>query len=278
MIIIALACLLPFLLVVSSSFMHEKDLFISGYTYFPKMGFTTAAYQTIFAKPMQLLQAYWITISSTVVGTAAGVILTISTGYPLTRQDYRWKKPISFYLFFTMIFNGGLVPGYIMTVGWLHLANTFMVIALQGWCSAYFVLIAKGMMSSIPSSVIESAKIDGASEFRTYLRIVLPISKPAIATVGLFLAIGHWNDWQTCFLYIDNKKLYTLPYLLVQVQQNIAMYLQQTLYGGSKFDPNVPMYTTRMALSVLSALPIICVYPFIQKYFEKGIMIGSIKG
>ena len=272
---------MPFVLIVTSSLMHEKDIFVSGYSYFPGMGFTTAAYRFIFNNPMLLVRSFFTSVTVTALGTLLGAFFTLSLGYTLTRADYILRRPIAFFVFFTMIFNGGIVPYYIMMAGTFKMYNSYWVLLFGTGallCNALYVLLAKGMLSGVPGEIIDSAKIDGANEFSTYWRIVLPISKPAIATVGLFIAIQYWNDWMTCLYFIDESKKFTLQYLLVRMAQNIKTLATEMQFSGSHTTMNTPVYTARMAMCVLATLPIIFVYPFVQKYFEKGIVFGSIKG
>ena len=279
MIFVAVITIMPFVLAITSSLTHERDIFISGYSFFPSMGFTTAAYEFIFRNPSQLLRSLFISVSSTAIGTILGTSITLALGYTLTRKDYPLRKPIAFYVFFTMIFNGGIVPYYIMIAGTFGLLNTFWVLLIPFLCNAFFVLLAKGMMGSVPAEIVESAKIDGANEFGIYSKVILPISKPAIATVGLFIAISYWNDWMTSLYFINSPRLFTLQYSLVRISQNIQnMALEMQFSGGAFQAMDTPMYTARMAMGVLVTLPILCVFPFIQKYFEKGIVIGSVKG
>lgn len=281
MIFFGLFCLIPVLLIVTSSLMHEKDIFISGYTFFPEMGFTLDAYRQIFLNPQQLLNSYLVTLGTTVVGTGIGLWLTISLAYIISRKDFRFRKQVSFYVFFTMLFNGGLVPTYILVVSWLHLKDNYIALLLPYLCVGYNILLAKGFLQNTPESLIESAKLDGAGEMRTFVQIVLPISKPAIATVGLFIAFSYWNDWFQSMMYIVSDRKISLQYLLVRVSRNIeflnsSFARQMMSTAGSAAD--IPAYTARMAMCVLAAGPILFIFPFFQKYFVKGLTIGSVKG
>ena len=274
---IALFILLPVILIITSSLMHEQDIFISGYTYFPAQGFTLDAYKQVFMNSAQLVNSYMVTVSVTALGTALGLCLTLPLGYILSRKDFLYRKQLSFYIFFTMIFSPGMVPSYLMMVGWFRLYNNYLVELLPGLCSGFLILLAKGMMQGIPFELIESAKLDGAGELKTFTGIVLPLSKQAAATVGLFIAISYWNDWMTCYLYITNDKLYSLQYLVIQIQQSMALLANMSLYYTG-IQAHAPLYTTRMAMCVLVTLPILFAYPFIQKFFQKGLTVGSVKG
>jgi len=281
LILTAAFTLLPVLLVVTSSFTHESDLFVSGYTYFPAQGFSFDAYREVFKNGTQLWHSYLVTITVTAIGTSAGLCCTLPLGYILTRKDFNLRRPLGFLVFFTMIFQPGLVPTYLMLVGWFHLLNNYIVLLLPGLCSGFLVLLSKGMMQSIPYEYIESAKLDGAGEVKIFTSIVLPISKAAVATVGLFIAIGCWNDWMTSYLYMDisHSHLFSLQYMLVQMQLDITFLANMATQNiGVAIGEQPPLYTARMALCVLVTVPIICVYPFVQKYFQKGLTVGTLKG
>ncbi len=277
LILFTLFCVVPIILVVIISLMRERDIFTTGYTFFPK-GITLAAYRQIFLNPKQLLTSYSVTILTTMVGTILGLILTTSMGYVISRKDYRYRRFFSFYIFFTMLFNGGLVPTYIMIVSWFKMKDTFFALLFPYLCMPFYVILMRSFLQTIPSALIESAKIDGAREFRIFVQIILPLSKPAIATVGLFIAFNYWNDWFQSMTYTTNINLYSLQYLLVTIMKNIEFLNSSAgrLLTGSTVD--LPQYSARMAMCVLAAGPMLFIFPFFQRYFIKGLTIGSIKG
>ncbi|MBB6670761.1 carbohydrate ABC transporter permease [Cohnella nanjingensis] len=274
----ALICLLPFVLIVSTSLMHEKDIALFGYSFIPKR-FTLMAYEVILKNPQQLINSYAVTIAVTLIGTAVGLWLTATIAYVMTRKDYKYRNKISFYVFFTMLFNGGLVPSYILISRWLGMKNTIFALFVPYLVNAWFVLLMKGFLQSIPHSLVESAKIDGAGEFKIFVKIILPIAKPAIATVGLFMVLQYWNDWWLSMLFIDKENLYTLQYLLIRVMRNLEFL--NTEFARKYLNlaqVEIPTLSARMAMSVLAAGPMLFVFPFFQKYFVKGLTVGSVKG
>lgn len=277
MILFTLFCVLPILLVIIISFMKEKEIFTTGYTFFPEQ-ITFAAYKQIFLNPKQLFTSYSVTIITTLVGTVVGLWLTASMAYAISRKDYRFRKLLAFYVFFTMLFNGGLVPTYIMIVSWLHINNTIFALLYPYLCGAFNVILMRSFFRTIPDALIESAKIDGASEIRIFVQLILPLSKPGIATVGLFIAFSYWNDWFQSLMYTSDLKLISLQYLLVSIMKNIEFLNSAAgrMLGGAAVD--LPQYSARMAMCVLAAGPMLFIFPFFQKYFVKGLTVGSIKG
>lgn len=276
--IFAVACILPIILIVSISLMGEKEIWSTGYAFIPK-NINFAAYQMILAAPQQLTQAYAVTIGVTIVGTLIGIWLTTTLGYITSRKDYRFRKQVSFYVFLTMIFNGGLVPTYILIASWLHLKDSYIVYLIPYLCVAYYVLLMRSFLKNTPESIIESAKIDGASELTTFVKIIIPISKPSIATVGLFISFSYWNEWFQCLLYIDDSKKFMLQFLLVRIMQNIQFlnsdFARLTMHLGAE---DIPTYSARMAMCILAAGPMLFIFPFFQKYFVKGLTVGAVKG
>ncbi|GBG11192.1 hypothetical protein PAT3040_05981 [Paenibacillus agaridevorans] len=275
---IAIACLLPFLLIISSSLMYEKDIILQGYTFIPKK-ITLLAYEVILKDPQQLINSYIVTIIVTIVGTIVGLWLTATIAYVLTRNDYKYKNKLTFYVFFTMLFNGGLIPSYILISRWLNMKDTIFALIVPYLVIAWYVLLMKGFFQSLPKGLVESAKIDGASEFKIFVQIVLPISKPALATVGLFLVLQYWNDWWLSMLFIDKESLFSLQFLLIRVMRNLEFLNTEMARQYLNIDRlNIPTLSARMAMSVLAAGPMLFIFPFFQKYFVKGLTLGSIKG
>ncbi|HEY8804056.1 MAG TPA: carbohydrate ABC transporter permease [Clostridium sp.] len=273
----SLLCIIPIILVVAISLMHEKDILLNGYTLIPKNA-TLNAYVSIFSNAKQLIYSYGTTIGITLVGTITGIWLTATIGYVITRRDYALRKQLSFYVFFTMLFSGGLIPSYILISKWLNMKDTYFALFVPSLVSAYNILLMKGFLQNLPTSIIDAAKIDGASELRTFISIIIPISKPAIATVGLFMAFAYWNDWMASFLYIDSDNKIMLQYLLIKVMKNLQFLNSADALNYGIAPQDVPTYSARMAMCVIASGPILLVFPFFQKYFVKGLTLGSVKG
>ena len=278
LILLTAVCVIPLLLVVGISFTDEQSLMSNGYNLIPKV-FSLDAYKYVFTGAASVGQAYLVTIVVTVVGTAGHLLFMSMLAYALTREEVTARNKISFFVYLPVLFNAGLVPTYMLFSRTLQLKNTIWVLILIMIASSTNVLILKNFFNTIPKSLIESARIDGSSEFRTFFTIVLPLSKPSLASIGLFVAIAYWNDWMTCSLYIETPKLQTLQYLLQSLMNNIA-YLQANAGASASMEQaiaSLPSESARMATCVLAVGPIIFLYPFLQKYFEKGLTIGAVK-
>jgi len=272
----ALVCIIPFFLIIASSFTSESYIIKNGYVLWPKE-FSTSAYELIFKNPAKILRAYGVTAFVTIIGTALSVFVNAMTGYVLQRKDFRWRNIFSFYFFFTTLFSGGLVPWYILCVKTLHLKNTIWALIIPTIVSVWNIILVKGFMGGIPGEITESAKIDGAGDFRIFVKLILPLSKPVVATIGLFTALAYWNDWYMCMLFIDKKELFDLQYLLYQLMGSIKA-LREIASQSTISVSSMPIESTKMALTIVATGPIILVYPFVQKYFVKGVMIGAVKG
>lgn len=272
-------CLFPFLLLLMSSFANEQSIVRDGYTLIPSE-FSLDGYRYLWAQFSSIGRSYGITILITVVGTSVGLLISALLAYPLSRRDLPFRGFLSFLVFFTLLFNGGLVPTYLIYTEIFHVKNTLwaLIVPLLLTNGFYILLIRTFFMTSIPVAIIESAYMDGASEFRIFYRIVMPLSLPIMATIGLMLGIGYWNDWFNGLIYITDDKLYSLQNLLNRMLQNIQ-FLQQTNLGGRQSSTGaLPMNSVRMAMAVIGVVPIILVYPFFQKFFVKGLTIGAVKG
>ena len=274
--LICLVCIIPFFLIIASSFTSESYIIKNGYVLWPKE-FSTSAYELIFKNPAKILRAYGVTAFVTIIGTALSVFVNAMTGYVLQRKDFRWRNIFSFYFFFTTLFSGGLVPWYILCVKTLHLKNTIWALIIPTIVSVWNIILVKGFMGGIPGEITESAKIDGAGDFRIFVKLILPLSKPVVATIGLFTALAYWNDWYMCMLFIDKKELFDLQYLLYQLMGSIKA-LREIASQSTISVSSMPIESTKMALTIVATGPIILVYPFVQKYFVKGLTLGSVKG
>lgn len=272
-------CLYSFLIIVGSSFQTQKDISLNGFSVIPQH-FSLDSYKMILSNPTQLINSYAVTTIVTVIGTICGLWLVSTCGYVLSRKSYRYKSILAFYVFFTMLFNGGIVPSYILITKWLGIKDTILALILPTMVSAWYIILMKGFFQAIPDSLIESAKIDGAGELLIFVRIIIPISKPAFATIGLFYVLQYWNDWWLSLMYIDNNKLLQLQYMLMRILKN-AEFLNSAAaiqYGMIKEGVEIPTQGLRMAMCVLAAGPILVVFPFFQKYFVKGLTVGAVKG
>lgn len=271
---------IPFLLIVSSSLTSESILDADGFSLIPRK-FTFLAYQYIFQDAGSLFRAYGVTIFITVVGTVASLLLTALTAYVISRSDYRYRGITTLYVFFTMLFNGGLVPFYILMTRYLHLENNVFSMIVPGLLNPFNIMIMKGFLSKIPHEVIESAKIDGASEWRIFGQMILPLSTPALATLGLFISFGYWNEWFNALLFIDNQNIVPLQLMLYRIMNTISFLQNNTLLAHTNLHidlSQMPNLSARMAMVVLAAGPMMFVFPFFQKYFVQGLTVGSLKG
>ena len=277
-ILCSIACLYPVLLTIGISFTDEKSLYENGYAIIPKV-FSTAAYQFILGSNGGIGRAYINTIFTTICGTLLSLIILALYAYPLSRKDFSGKKFFTFFAFFTMLFSGGMVPWYIVCTQVLHLQNTYLALILPMVFSAWNMLILRSFFSStIPAAIIESAKIDGAGEYRIFLTIVIPLSKAGLATIGLFCTLAYWNDWYHAMLLITDEKMNSLQYYLQRIFMEIQVLKSGLLESNAASSMDIPSEAARMAMCALAMGPIVIVYPFFQKYFIKGLTIGAVKG
>lgn len=274
--IFALICVLPFYLIVVASFTDESSLIRNGYPLFFR-DFSIESYKLCLKNPVSILIAYANTIGVTLVGTLIAILLATMTGYVLSRKDFPWRNKFSFYFFFTTLFNGGLVPWYIMCVRYLNMKNSYMGLILPLLFSVWNMIIAKTFMNGIPAAISESAKMDGANDMVIFVKLILPLSKPLIATLGLFSALAYWNDWYNCMLYITNENMFNLQYYLQRLLGS-AEALRIVAEKSGIALPSIPLESMKMAMTVIATGPIVLLYPFVQRYFVKGLTIGAVKG
>ena len=277
--VFALICVIPFYLIIVASFTDEASLIRNGYPLIPT-DFSIESYRLSLKNPTSILMAYGETIGVTFFGTLLAVLLASMTGYVLSRRDFPWRNKFSFFFFFTTLFNGGLVPWYILCVRYLHMKNSIWALILPLMFSVWNMIIAKTFMSGIPAAITESAKIDGASQMKIFWRIVVPISKPVFATIALFLTFGYWNDWFQSALYISDSKLVSLQALLNNMMKNLEYIANNPSAGLSlqQYRNSMPSESVRMAIAIIIVIPIACAYPFFQKYFISGLTVGAVKG
>lgn len=276
-IIMCLLVLYPFIMLISASLSNEADLVKYGYKLIPKR-IDLTAYKLIFENPAVVFNAYKITIIFSIIGTVAGVLCMSLIAYPLSRKDFRSRNKVSFYLFFTMLFSGGLVPSYILNTQYLHLNNTIWIYILPFLVSPWYVFMMRTFFAGIPNEIIESARMDGAKEFRILFQFVYPLSKPVLAAIALFTLLERWNDWMTALLYIDDSNLISLQYLLQSMMKNAEMIMDAQNAGVTMDMETIPSETLRMAMAMVVAGPALIVFPFFQKYFVQGLTVGSVKG
>lgn len=277
--VLSLVVILPFLLVVAVSLTDEKSLTANGYQFIPET-FSLDAYRYLLDAPDILFRAYGVTITITIAGALLGLLLTAMTAYVISRQDYRYNRVTTFYVFFTMLFSGGLVPSYILITQYLHLKDSLWALILPILLSPFNIMVMKGFMSKIPLEIIESAKIDGAREFRIFFRIILPLSTPALATLGLLISFTYWNEWFNAMLYIDDPNKVPLQLLLVRTLNSIEFLTTNSEFTGQLgIDlSSFPNSSARMAIAVLAGGPMLVIFPFFQRFFVKGLTVGSLKG
>jgi putative aldouronate transport system permease protein len=274
--LIALLCLLPFIILLSGSFSSEQAIRFTGYGLFPKE-FTLEAYQLVFKTPVTILRAYGVSFFITGVGTAVGLFVLTLGAYVISRKDFKYRNQFSFFFYFTTLFNGGMVSTYIFYIQYLHLKDSYLALILPGMMNVFYLLIMRSFVSTIPTALIEAAKIDGAGEFKIFLRVILPLLKSGLATIGLFMALGYWNDWYNAMLYINSAEKYPLQYMLYDLLQKTQALARIASQAGILIE-SMPSNTLKLAMAVVATGPIILLYPFVQKYFVKGITIGSVKG
>lgn len=272
----ALCCVLPFLIIVSTSFTTESVILTEGVKLIPKE-FTTAAYTAVL-KTGAIFKAYILTIGMTALGTFLGLFFISMAGYVLQRKDFPFRNVISFYIYFTSLFSAGLAPYYLLMTQTYHLKDNYLAVLLPLMMSPWLVTLMKNFVKAIPHELTESGKIDGAGDFRIYLSIILPLIKPALATIGLFLALGYWNEWYQSSLFLTSKvDVKPLQFMLYEVI-NKTDALKNSVAGQYVNISDIPSNSVKMATAVLATGPVVLVYPFVQKYFISGITVGAVKG
>ena len=277
--LLCIAILYPFLMLVSASFSNEKDILMNGFKLIPEH-FDLAAYKAVFKNPKSIIDAYKVTITFSVVGTVLALLIRSSAAYALSSPKLRQKNKFSFYFYFTMLFSGGLVPSYILITQYLHLDDTIWVYILPTLVSPWHIFMLRTFFNNLPSSLHESMRLDGASEYTIFTRLVLPLSKPAIATIALMTFLADWNNWNTAMLYINDQELISLQYLLQKIIRDVEFLRNnaQNVGGMDLSGAEVPTTTMQMAMAMIAAGPVLVIFPFFQKYFVKGLTVGSVKG
>lgn len=278
LLLVSLCMILPLVLLFMSSITDENTLVANGYSFFPAK-LSTGAYQYILQNSATVFRAYGITVLATIIGTSLSIILSSLMAFPLSLKDLPGRRIITFYVFFTMLFSGGLVPSYIMWTTTFGIRNTIWAYIFPNFLLGAFniILLRTFFATSIPADIYEAAKIDGAGYMTIYWKIVLPLGKPILVTIGLFTGLSYWNDWTNGLYYINKSNMFSIQTLLNRMIQDIqALAAQSTANSGSLMQ--IPQVSIRMAIAFVAILPILVVYPFLQKYFASGIMLGAVKG
>ncbi|MDF2921117.1 MAG: binding-protein-dependent transport system inner rane component [Paenibacillaceae bacterium] len=278
-IIMSIAFVIPLWTVIAISISNEIDIVNFGYRLIPQ-SIDWTAYQYIFKNPDSILNAYKVTIIISAIGLLLYLLMASMMGYAISRTDFKFRSPITFYLFFTMLFNGGLVPYYILLSQYFHLRNTYGALILPLLGNVWYIFIMRTSFQQIPKAIIESATIDGAKELQIFFRVILPLSTPVLATVGLLQLLSNWNSWFNALLFIDKQELYPLQYLLQTTLRNIQELTQNMENRPMHLSSSqmVPTESMRMAMAVVATGPMLFVFPFFQKYFVTGLTVGSVKG
>ena len=279
-ILLALVCFMPALLVLTVSFSAESSVVSKGYSYWPN-AWSLESYRYLGRQIEYIGRAFLNSIGVTVVGTAIGLVLCSTMGYALSRPNYRLRKFFTWYIFIPMLFSGGLVASYMINAQILGLKNTYWALILPICCSSFYIIIMRTFFqTSVPDAIIESAKIDGARQIRIFVQIVLPISLPAVATIGLFYTFAYWNDWLMAKYYLNSnmQDLFPLQYVLISLESSIEFLSRNSQFMAPGEASKVPAETVRMAMVMIAVVPIACSYPFFQKYFISGLTIGAVKG
>lgn len=278
--LLVIIAMLPILLIIIASFSSETSLIRNGYSYWPE-GWSLDAYYYMVKQGAMIVRAYGVSFFVTFVGTALSVMLTTMLAYPISRKSFRYRNILAFFVFFTMLFNGGIVPSYIMWTRFFHIKDTILALMIPNYLITAFnvILVKNYFQNSVPDSLIEAAQLDGASEMKIFFKVMLPLAVPTVATISLFTGICYWNDWTNGLYYINDEKLYSIQQLLMKIMNNIQALRSNSnaaLLGTGSVD--LPGTSIRMAMAVIGILPIMLIYPFVQKYLVKGVVVGAVKG
>lgn len=277
--IVTVITLLPILLIIIASFSEEQALLANGYSFCPET-WSLDAYYYMWNQGKTIFRAYGISILVTVVGTIISVLITTMLAYPMSRKNFKYKNALSFFVFFTMLFNGGIVSSYMMYSNFFHIKDSIWALIVPNYLVTAFnvFLVRNYYANNIPDALIESAQIDGATEIKIFAKIILPLSVPSVATVSLFTALSYWNDWVNGLYYIRDSKYYNIQNLLIKIMNNIEFLKSGSANLLGTGNINLPGSSVRMAMAVIGILPIMIIYPFVQKHFIKGVVVGAVKG
>ena len=278
--VLVIVAMLPILLIVVASFSSETSLIRNGYSFWPE-SWSLDAYYYMVKQGVMIARAYGVSFFVTIVGIALSVFLTTMLAYPMSRKSFKYRNVLAFFVFFTMLFNGGIVPSYIMWTKFFHIKDTIWALIIPNYLVTAFnvILVKNYYQNSIPDSLIEAAQLDGASELKIFFKVMLPLAVPTVATISLFTGICYWNDWTNGLYYINNEKLYSIQQLLMKIMNNIQALRSNSnaaLLGTGAVE--LPGTSIRMAMAVIGILPIMIIYPFVQRYLVKGVVVGAVKG
>lgn len=274
----SILCLLPFLLILSASLTSNASIVEDGYNIIPKE-FSLEGYELIFRLPDEVLRAYGVTVFVTIIGTVLGLFLMTMAGYVLQRKDFKYRNVFAFFIYFTTLFGGGLVPYYMLITNYLDFANSYKALIWPSLMTPFLIILMRSFINSaVPDEVIESSKIDGANDFLIYYRIVMPLAVPGLATIGLFLSLHYWNDWFSSAMYINDATKYQLQFYLYNVINTSSFLTSIGAGAGVVLSEGIPSETMKMSMAIVVTGPILFLYPFVQRYFVKGLTIGAVKG
>lgn len=273
----SIVCVLPFIMILSGSFSDNRTILVEGYSLLPQ-DFTVEAYKTVFKAPQDIIQAYKMTFYYTIVGTGLGLLMITLTAYVISRSEFKYRNNVSFLIYFTSIFGGGMIPWYLMYANVLGLKGSTFAIWFPALMSPFLVILMRTYVTgSVPDAITESAKIDGAGHVTIFTKIVLPVLGPGLATVGLFLALGYWNDWYRSSMFSTDSSTWELQFYLYDML-NASTAMQQMAQNSSLSTKDLPTESVKLAMSVVATGPVLLFYPFVQKYFVSGITVGAVKG
>lgn len=280
LIILALIFILPFWLMLSVSFSDSQAVLIEGYRLWP-VKFSLEAYKYLLINPTQLINSYAVTFVITITGTFIGLLITAMLGYSLSRRQFALRSTFSFLVFFTILFSAGLVPYYILMVKYLHLKDNILALIVPGLVNPFWVLVLRSYFRGLPSELLDAARVDGANEYRIFFQIALPLSMPALVTVGLFYILAYWNNWFDAMLFINKQELAPLQFMLYRLMANVKILEDSRAMGmlpPGVVLPTLPILTIRMALAAVAAIPVAIVFTFLQRYFVGGLTLGAFRG
>ena len=275
--LLSIICVLPFIVIISGSLTDNLTILKDGFNLLPR-NFTVEAYRTIFRSPEGIIQAYKMNFYYTFMGTSLGLLIITLTAYVISRKDFKYRNSVSFLIYFTTIFGGGMIPWYLMYANVLNLRGTTLAIWFPALMTPFLVILMRTfIIGAVPDAVVESAKIDGAGHWRIFWQIVLPVLGPGLATVGLFQALGYWNDWYRSSMFSTSSQTWSLQFYLYDLVNSTQAMRQMAQYANVN-TADLPTQSVKLAMSVVATGPILILYPFVQRYFVSGITVGAVKG
>lgn len=275
--LLSILCVLPFIVIISGSFTDNLTILRSGFSLLPR-DFTVEAYKTIFRSPQDIIQAYKMNFYYTFMGTLFGLLVITLTAYVISRKEFKYRNQVAFLIYFTTIFGGGMIPWYLMYANVLNLRGTTLAIWFPALMTPFLVILMRTfIVGSVPDAVVESAKIDGAGHWIVFWKIVLPVLGPGLATVGLFQALGYWNDWYRSSMFSTSSETWSLQFYLYDMV-NSTQAMRQMAQNVNLDTTDLPTQSVKLAMAVVATGPVLLFYPFVQRFFVSGITIGAVKG